>query len=55
MAMGQINTGNADTTQAALANGYESISGFRDAFKNWLGGGIWRKQWLLDHEQKHSL
>jgi AraC family transcriptional regulator of adaptative response/methylated-DNA-[protein]-cysteine methyltransferase len=37
MAMGQISTGNADTTQAALANGYESISGFREAFKNWFG------------------
>lgn len=37
MAMGQISTGNADTTRAALANGYESISGFREAFKNWFG------------------
>lgn len=36
-AMGQISTGNSDTTGAALANGYESISGFRDAFKNWFG------------------
>jgi AraC family transcriptional regulator of adaptative response/methylated-DNA-[protein]-cysteine methyltransferase len=37
MALGQISTGNADTTRAALASGYESISGFREAFKNWFG------------------
>ncbi len=36
-AMGQISTGNSDTIGAALANGYESISGFREAFKNWFG------------------
>lgn len=37
MAMGQINTGESATTQAALNSGYESISGFRQAFKNWFG------------------
>ncbi|MFK7768467.1 MAG: bifunctional transcriptional activator/DNA repair enzyme AdaA [Mariniblastus sp.] len=36
-AMGQINTGTSDATRAALANGYESQSGFREAFKNWFG------------------
>jgi AraC family transcriptional regulator of adaptative response/methylated-DNA-[protein]-cysteine methyltransferase len=36
-AMGQISTENINTTQAALANGYQSMSGFREAFKNWFG------------------
>ncbi|MEM7453028.1 MAG: methylated-DNA--[protein]-cysteine S-methyltransferase [Planctomycetota bacterium] len=36
-AMGQIHTGNEDATGAALANGYQSLSGFREAFKNWFG------------------
>ena len=36
-AMGQINSGNSNTTNAALASGYESMSGFREAFKNWFG------------------
>jgi AraC family transcriptional regulator of adaptative response/methylated-DNA-[protein]-cysteine methyltransferase len=37
IAMGQINTAAENTTGAALANGYESLSGFREAFKNWFG------------------
>lgn len=36
-AIGQISAGNVNTTGAALANGYESLSGFRQAFKNWFG------------------
>lgn len=36
-ALSQIRTGDADTTGAALDNGYESLSGFRDAFKKWFG------------------
>ena len=37
VAMGQISTGNENSTSAALASGYESQSGFREAFKNWFG------------------
>ena len=37
MAMGQITSGETNTTSAALNNGYESLSGFRDAFINWFG------------------
>ena len=36
-ALGQISTGNENSTSAALANGYGSLSGFREAFKNWFG------------------
>ena len=36
-ALGQINTQHIDTTSAALASGYESLSGFREAFKKWFG------------------
>lgn len=36
-AMGQLHTQNASTIDAALATGYESASGFREAFKNWFG------------------
>jgi len=36
-AMGQINSRNQSTTHAALANGYESLSGFNEAFKKWFG------------------
>ncbi len=36
MAMGQIQTGKATTT-AAFGNGYESLSGFNEAFKKWSG------------------
>lgn len=36
-AMGQISTGNDNLTGAALSSGYESLSGFREAFKNWFG------------------
>ena len=35
--MDQIRTGHSDTTGAALAIGYESLSGFREAFQNWFG------------------
>ena len=37
LAVGQINTGKGDTTGAGLAHGYQSLSGFREAFKNWFG------------------
>lgn len=37
MAMGQISSGETNATTAGFENGYESISGFRDAFKNWFG------------------
>lgn len=37
IAMEQINNGGKNTTGAALANGYESLSGFRAAFKYGFG------------------
>lgn len=36
MALGQINVGST-ATRAAFENGFESLSGFRDAFKQWCG------------------
>lgn len=36
-AMQQIHTGQQNTTVAAFDGGYESLSGFRDAFQKWSG------------------
>ncbi len=36
-AIGQIQVGATNTTRAAFQNGYESASGFREAFQNWFG------------------
>lgn len=36
-AMTQISTSDSDATGAALNHGWESVSGFREAFKNWFG------------------
>ena len=36
-AMGQISTGDDNLAGTAASSGYESLSGFRDAFKNWCG------------------
>jgi AraC family transcriptional regulator of adaptative response/methylated-DNA-[protein]-cysteine methyltransferase len=36
-AIGQLKVGTANATDAAFKNGYESASGFRDAFTKWFG------------------
>ena len=36
-AMGQIHSGDQNATGAALASGYQSLSGFNEAFRNWFG------------------
>ena len=36
-AIGQLKTGTVKTTESARQNGYESASGFRDAFAKWIG------------------